>query len=63
MKPEYKFENGKLIAKFGAGVDADKDAVMSAEIALELKIDVLEAMTEIAKTDLPWLKEIIGKLG
>lgn len=63
MKPELKYEAGKLVAKVAMGVDGDKDQVNAMELELAVKIDVLEAITEIAKTDLPWLKEIIEKIG
>lgn len=62
MKPELKFEGGKLLVKAAHAVDTDKDGVSAVEAAIELKIDALEAITEIAKKDLPFLKAILEKV-
>lgn len=63
MKPELKFENGKLIANAATSVDTDKDGVAALTASVVVSIDAAEAVTEIAKKDLPWLKAIIEKLG
>lgn len=61
MKPELKYENGKLMVKAAVGVDADKDAVNSVELALEISIDAMEAVNEMIKGEVPqWLKDLVA---
>lgn len=66
MKPELKYEEGVLTveANLSTQVDADKDGkpsvVVSAPIAL--KIDAAEAVTEIAKKDMPLIESILKNL-
>lgn len=63
MKPEIKFENGKIKAVAQAGLDKDQDGVQSVALKVELEIDAVEAITEIVKKDVPFLKDILAKLG
>ncbi len=62
MKPELKYENGKLIAKASAGVDSDKDGQLAAGVEVVLFVDAQEAVAEIIKQEIPeWLKALIAK--
>lgn len=62
MKPELKYQDGKLIAAAVAGVDTDKDGIMSAGVKVEMYIDAQEAVNEIIKQEVPaWLKELVEK--
>lgn len=64
MKPELKYENGILKATAAAGVDTDKDGVMSAGVRAEMFIDAKEAVNEIIKQEIPaWMKELLAKKG
>ena len=62
-KPELKFEDGKLKIKMEAGLDGDKDGKMAVMGSIMLDIDPVEAVTEIAKKDLPWLQALVAQLG
>lgn len=62
MKPELKYEEGKIKAKIAVGVDSDKDGVFSAGITSEFFIDAKEAVSEVFKSGIPdWAKKIIEK--
>ena len=62
MKPELKYEDGKLKAKIEVGVDSDKDGILAAGLASEFFIDAKEALNEIFKSGIPeWAKKIIEK--
>lgn len=62
MKPEIKYEEGKFKLKLIQGIDADKDAVYSAGVNLEVFIDAQEALNELFKAGIPdWAKKIIEK--
>lgn len=64
MKPELKYENGKLIAKASVGIDTDKDGEMSAGMSAEMFIDAKEAVAEIVKQGIPqWMKDLLAKVG
>lgn len=58
---ELKFENGKLVVRLSGAVDADKDGKKSVEAEASIKIDAAEAVSEIARKDLPWLEAIISQ--
>lgn len=62
MKPEMKFVDGMFVVRAAYAVDTDADQKPAAQIALELKLDAAEAISEVAKTDLPWLEALIGQL-
>ena len=64
MKPELKYEAGKLIAKASVGVDTDKDGVEAIKASIEVEIDAMEAVGEMIKNEVPeWLKSLLaGKL-
>lgn len=62
MKPELKYEEGKLKVKIEVGVDSDKDGILAAGLASEFFIDAKEALNEIFKSGIPdWAKKIIEK--
>lgn len=64
MKPEIKYENGKIVAKAAVGVDTDKDGAFAVSAAVEVQIDAVEAVNEIIKNEVPaWLKDLIAKKG
>lgn len=63
VKPEMKFENGKIVVSVSAQLDTDKDGVPSAETSLVQKIDLAEAVNEAFKTDAQWVIDLVGKLG
>lgn len=64
MKPEIKYENGKIVAKAAVGVDTDKDGTFAVSAAVEVQIDAVEAVNEIIKNEVPaWLKDLIAKKG
>lgn len=61
-KPEIKYEEGKIVAKVNQGLDADKDGKNSIEAELLVKIDAIEAVSEIIKNEVPqWLLDLIAK--
>lgn len=62
MKPEVKFENGKLSIAVAYTVDADADGKASAELALQAKLDAAEIVSEIAKKDMTWLENLLAQL-
>jgi hypothetical protein len=64
MKPELKYENGKLVANASVGVDTDKDGVQAVSLKAVLEIDAMEAVNEIIKNEIPeWLKKLLaGKI-
>lgn len=62
VKPEVKFEQGKLLIKAEHAVDTDGDGKPSAEVSVGLKLDAAEVVSEIAKKDLPWLEALIAQL-
>jgi len=57
-----KFEDGKLVVNLSGGVDADKDGKKSIEADAVVKIDAAEAVSEIAKKDLPWLEAVLKQV-
>ena len=63
MKPEIKYEAGilKVKALLEQVVDGDKDGKASLKLAItaDLEIDAYEAVTEIAKKDLPLVEMIL----
>lgn len=62
MKPELKYENGKLVAKASVGVDTDKDGQMSVGAEVTLFVDAQEAVAEILKQGIPqWMKDLLEK--
>lgn len=62
MKPEIKYEDGKIKAKASVQVDTDKDGVPSLIASVEVEINAMEAVNEIVKDKVPqWLKDLIGK--
>lgn len=62
MKPELKYEGGKLIASASVGVDSDKDGQQSAGVEVKMFIDAQEAVAEIIKQEVPaWLKDLVAK--
>lgn len=62
MKPELKYENGKLLAKAEVGVDTDKDGQNSVGAKVEIYIDAKEAVAEIIKSGVPeWMKDMLPK--
>lgn len=63
MKPELKYENGKLIAKGSVGIDTDKDGEFSVGLSAEMFIDAKEAVAEIIKAGIPqWMKDLLEKV-
>jgi hypothetical protein len=64
MKPEMKYENGKLLVSASAGVDSDKDGQMAVKASISIEIDAMEAVGEMIKQDVPqWLKDLLAKKG
>lgn len=62
MKPELKYENGKLVAKADIGIDTDKDGQNAVGLQAMIYIDAQEAVAEILKQGVPeWLKGLIEK--
>lgn len=62
MKPELKYEDGKLIASAAVGVDSDKDGQLAAGVEVKMFLDAKEAVAEIIKQEIPeWLKNLISK--
>ncbi len=62
MKPELKYEEGKLLAKVDVGVDTDKDGQNAVGAEVKIYIDAKEAVAEIIKSGAPqWLKDMIAK--
>ena len=62
MKPEIKYEDGKLIAKMEVGVDKNEDGQMSAGAEVKMYIDAKEAVEEIISQGVPeWLKNLIDQ--
>ena len=62
MKPELKYENGKLLAKTEVGIDTDKDGQNAVGAKFEMYIDGKEAVAEIIKSGVPqWLKDMLPK--
>lgn len=62
MKPELKYEDGKLIAKVAVGLDTDKDGENAVGADVLIYIDAKEAFAEILKQELPsWLKDLLSK--
>jgi len=64
MKPEIKYENGKIVARAGAQVDTDKDGQPALTATIVVEIDAMEAVSEIVKNEVPeWLKNLIASKG
>ncbi len=64
MKPEIKYENGKIVAKASTMVDADKDGQAALTASVVVEIDAAEAVGEIIKNEVPeWLKKLIASKG
>lgn len=62
MKPEMKYEDGKLVVKAQAGVDTDKDGQQALSASIVVEIDAMEAVSEIVKNEVPeWLKKLVNK--
>jgi hypothetical protein len=62
MKPEIKFENGKLVASVKVGVDVDNDGINSVGADVTIYLDAKEVVTEIIKTEIPsWLKDLLER--
>jgi len=60
MKPELKYENGKLVAKAAVGVDTDKDGQNAIGAEVVVYVDAKEAVAEIIKSGAPdWLKAML----
>lgn len=64
MKPEIKYEDGKIVATASVAVDADKDGKPSVSASVVVEIDAMEAVNEIIKKEIPeWLKNLLaGKI-
>jgi len=61
MKPELKYENGKLVIKASIGVDNDHDGKSSLAVGLQVEVDAVEAIGEIMKDEVPgWLKDLVA---
>ena len=61
MKPQIKYENGKIIAEGITSVDSDKDGKAALSIHLQVQIDAMEAVSEIIKNEVPeWLKTLLA---
>lgn len=58
-----EFKDGKLLASGDMGIDGNKDGEMSMKVAAQVEIDAAEAIEEIARKDMPWLKALLSKLG
>lgn len=64
MKPEIKYENGKIVAKASTMVDTDKDGQAAITASVVVEIDAAEAVGEIIKNEVPeWLKKLIATKG
>ena len=62
MKPQLKYENGKLLAMADVGVDTDKDGQNAVGAKVEIYVDAKEAVAEIIKSGVPqWLKDMLPK--
>ena len=62
MKPQLKYENGKLLAMAEVGVDTDKDGQSAVGAKVEIYVDAKEAVAEIIKSGVPqWLKDMLPK--
>lgn len=61
-KPVLKFEGGKLSTEIKLVIDADVDGKPAVQAAIQIEIDAAEAISEIAKKDLPWLEAILSQL-
>jgi len=60
MKPEIKFEEGKLKVAAAYAVNTDGDEKVAANIAVQVELDAAEIISEIAKKDYPWLEAILA---
>ncbi len=61
MKPQIKYEGGKIFAQGIAALDSDKDGKAAVTIAVEVQIDAMEAVSEIIKNEVPeWLKTLLA---
>lgn len=62
LKPELKYNQGKLIAKASVGVDTDGDGLHAVSASVMVEIDAKEAVNEIVKEGAPqWLKDLVNK--
>ena len=61
-KPTMKFVEGKLLVEAAAQVDSDKDQKPALVAKMQLEIDAAEAVSEIAKKDLPWLEALLTQI-
>jgi hypothetical protein len=68
-KPVYEETAEKMMVKFGAGLDSDKDGIKSVSFGAFIEVDKKEAMNEaiqgiLASEKAPeWLKNIVKAQG
>jgi hypothetical protein len=61
-KPSLKYVDGNIVATMSVGLDMDQDQVNSVTAEIDVKINAMEAVSEVIKDGVPeWLTNLLSK--